>query len=99
EPTTSAQYRALGWRSMDATVKANDWHDPRWVAGAHDWIASRLDAPATGPIEEVRVRPWSVTHRVATAAGPRWFKANTMDCAYEAALADALGRWHPGAVL
>lgn len=40
-----------------------------------------------------------MTHRVATAAGSRWFKANTMDCAYEAALADALGRWHPGAVL
>ena len=77
----------------------NDWHDPLWVATAHAWIADHLDAPATGPIEEIRVRPWSVTHRVRTAAGDRWFKANTPACAYEAPLAAALSRWAPGAVL
>lgn len=80
----------------------NDWHDPRWQAAAHDWTAATLAAlgtPATGPIEEVRVRPWSVTHRVPTAAGARWFKANTMDCAYEAGLAAALAGWIPEQVL
>jgi hypothetical protein len=40
-----------------------------------------------------------VTHRVGTASGVRWFKANTGECRYEAALAAALGGWVPGAVL
>jgi hypothetical protein len=40
-----------------------------------------------------------VTHRVPTAAGPRWFKANITGCAYEAGLAEALARWLPGRVL
>ncbi|GIF21863.1 hypothetical protein BJ973_002190 [Actinoplanes tereljensis] len=80
-------------------MKANDWHDPEWVAAAHEWIMAHLDAPATGPIVEVRVRPWSVTHRVSTAAGTRWFKANTAACAYEAPLAAALAGWVPDAVL
>ncbi|GIM95885.1 hypothetical protein [Paractinoplanes toevensis] len=80
-------------------MKANDWHDPAWVTAAHEWISAHLDAPATGPIVEVRVRPWSVTHRVPTEAGPRWFKANTAACAYEAPLAAALAGWVPDAVL
>ncbi|MDR7274770.1 phosphotransferase [Catenuloplanes atrovinosus] len=80
----------------------NDWHDPAWKAAAHAWVIGRLDAlgtPATGPVEEVRARPWSVTHRVPTTAGPRWFKANTTGCRYEAALAAALGRRIPDRVL
>ncbi|MDP9795517.1 hypothetical protein J2S43_004029 [Catenuloplanes nepalensis] len=80
----------------------NDWHDPGWISAAHAWIRERLDAlgtPATGPIEEIRARPWSVTHRVPTTAGPRWFKANTVDCRYEAALAGALGHRLPDRVL
>ncbi|MEV4345798.1 phosphotransferase [Actinoplanes sp. NPDC049596] len=77
----------------------NDWHDPQWRQAAHAWITAHLDAPATGPIEEVRVRPWSVTHRVMTAAGPRWFKANITGCRYEAALAEALAGWVPGRTL
>jgi hypothetical protein len=36
---------------------------------------------------------------VGTAAGVRWFKANAAACAYEAALAEALGGWLPEAVL
>jgi Phosphotransferase enzyme family len=83
-------------------VRANDWNDPRWQGEAHDWVANRLaefGTPVTGEIEQRRVRPWSVTHRAATAAGFRWFKANTTDCRYEAALADALSRIVPGATL
>ncbi|GAA2650722.1 phosphotransferase family protein [Paractinoplanes durhamensis] len=80
-------------------MKANDWHDPNWVATAHDWIEAHLDARPTGWIEEVRVRPWSVTHRVPTESGDRWFKANTPACAYEAPLAEALSHWQPDAVL
>ncbi|GIE98442.1 aminoglycoside phosphotransferase family protein [Paractinoplanes rishiriensis] len=87
---------------MTTAPRSNDWHDPQWRATANEWFAATLAAlgtPATGPIEEVRVRPWSVTHRAPTAAGPRWFKANTAECAYEAGLATALAGWLPGAVL
>ena len=83
-------------------MRPDDWHDPDWQAAAHGWITERLEAlgtPVTGRVQEVRARPWSVTHRVPTAAGYRWFKANTEDCAYEAALAEALGGWAPDAVL
>ncbi|SNY65348.1 aminoglycoside phosphotransferase family protein [Paractinoplanes atraurantiacus] len=80
-------------------MRENDWRDPEWVAAAHEWITRHLDVPAAGPIEEVRVRPWSVSHRVMTAAGARWFKANITGCRYEAGLAEALAEWVPGRTL
>jgi hypothetical protein len=83
-------------------VRDNDWNDPGWQATADGWVTERLAAlgtPVTGAIERVRVRPWSVTHRVPTTAGARWFKANITDCRYEAGLADALTRIAPGATL
>jgi len=83
-------------------VRDNDWGDPRWRAAAGGWVRERLaglGTPVTGGIEQIRVRPWSVTYRAASAAGPRWFKANATGCAYEAGLAEALGRWTPGSVL
>jgi hypothetical protein len=87
---------------MDTTVRANAWDDPRWQASAHAWVTERLTehgTPPTGPIEEVRVRPWSVTHRAPTSAGVAWFKANTPGCAYEAGLSASLAAWAPGRVL
>ena len=86
----------------DSTVDGNDWLDPRWRAGAEAWATERLAAlgtAVTGPIEQTRVRPWSVSLRVPTAGGAFWFKANTYGCRYEAALASALGWWAPEAVL
>ncbi|GIF69085.1 phosphotransferase [Asanoa ishikariensis] len=85
-----------------STVDGNDWLDPQWRAGAEAWVTERLAAlstPVTGPIEQTRVRPWSVSLRVPTAAGAYWFKANTFGCRYEAGLASALGWWAPDAVL
>jgi len=83
-------------------VDGNDWLDPRWRAGADAWVTERLAAAGArvdGPIEQTRVRPWSVSHRVPTAGGWHWFKANTYGCRYEAALASALAGWAPSAVL
>ncbi len=83
-------------------MRANAWDDPRWQASAHAWASERLSergTPPTGPIEEARMRPWSVTHRVPTTAGVAWFKANTPRCAYEAGLAASLAAWAPGHVL
>jgi hypothetical protein len=83
-------------------MRDNDWADPEWRAVAGEWIRTRLAAlgtPLTAEPEEVRVRPWSVSYRLATAAGVRWFKANTGACAYEAGLAQALAGWAPGRTL
>ncbi|MFC4070493.1 phosphotransferase [Actinoplanes subglobosus] len=83
-------------------MRDNDWNDPAWRDAAHGWVRGRLDAlgtPVTGEIEEVRVRPWSVTHRAPTADGTRWFKANITACRYEAGLAAELARIVPGTTL
>ncbi len=83
-------------------MRANAWDDPRWVEAARDWVERRLGElgrPIAGEFEEMRVRPWSVTYRVATDGGVVWFKANTPGCAYEAGLAAALAGWVPDAVI
>jgi hypothetical protein len=85
-----------------STIDGNDWLDPAWRAGAQAWATQRLAAlgrPVNGPIEQTRVRPWSVSLRLPTASGAFWFKANTFGCRYEAALASALAWWAPAAVL
>ena len=92
----------MSYRLKSRFMRANDWHDPQWQAAAHSWIRGTLEGlgtPVTGEIEETRVRPWSVTHNAPTAGGIRWFKANTMDCAYEAGLVKALAAWVPDSVL
>jgi hypothetical protein len=83
-------------------VRENDWNDPDWRAAADAWVTARLGelgTPVTGGIEQFRVRPWSVTHRVPTTGGVRWFKANITGCRYEAGLAEALADIAPGATL
>jgi hypothetical protein len=45
------------------------------------------------------LRPWSVTVRVATDAGPVWFKATTPEGAFEARLLEALARLAPRRVV
>jgi Phosphotransferase enzyme family len=80
----------------------SNWLDPAWEAQARGWTLGRLGAlgvPVTGPVERVRVRPWSVQLRVPTGQGPVWFKANIAGGAYEAALVAAFAGWAPDAVL
>lgn len=84
---------------MWTLVRDNDWHDSGWRAEAHEWVADNSNAKINGKIEPFRVRPWSVTHRVPTTEGTRWFKANITRCRYEAGLAAALARIAPGATL
>jgi hypothetical protein len=83
-------------------VSTSNCRDPVWEAEARDWMLGRLGAlgvPATGPVERVRARPWSVQLRVPTPTGPVWFKANISGSAYEAALVAAFAGWAPDAVL
>ncbi|MDG4765052.1 phosphotransferase [Solwaraspora sp. WMMD406] len=86
----------------ESILGGNDWADPAWRDGVLQWVGEQLAArgtPAVGPVEQERVRPWSVTYRAPTAAGWHWFKANTYGCRYEAPLAAALAGWVPDAVL
>jgi hypothetical protein len=88
-------------RMSPAAVRP-DWHDPAWRAAVHAWIADRCAGTGrtlTGPVQDVRVRPWSVVSRAPTTGGDVWFKANSTGSGYEAALVAALARWTPGAVL
>ncbi|MEU8007931.1 phosphotransferase [Catellatospora sp. NPDC049111] len=80
---------------MDNTVT------PDW-AQALAWIDDTLAGAgltAAGPVEQTRVRPWSVLAKVPVGDTVVWFKANGHCSTYEARLLDALGRWAPGRVL
>lgn len=77
------------------------WQQPAWVAEAHAWIHARLGdlgRPASGPIEQPHVYPWSTVMRVPTEAGPVWFKANAPELAHEAALSELLAGLDPDLV-
>ena len=54
---------------------------------------------ATGPVEIVKERPWSLVAKVPTAGGPLWFKENRGETLYEAPLLQVLAGWAPGRVL
>jgi hypothetical protein len=54
---------------------------------------------ASGPVEIVKERPWSLVAKVPTAGGPLWFKENRGETRYEAPLLVALARWAPGRVV
>jgi Phosphotransferase enzyme family len=66
-----------------------------FLASARRWISSALDAAgmsATGPSEQVRVRPWSTQLVTPTTEGRVWFKANCSGLTHEAALHAELAR-------
>ncbi|HWD80566.1 MAG TPA: phosphotransferase [Kribbella sp.] len=76
------------------------WDDPAWRESALGWLdeqLGRIGVRETGP-RRVRVRPWSVIVRVASA-DPVWFKAGAPGAAFEAGLGAALASWAPEHVL
>ncbi|GIG01584.1 phosphotransferase [Catellatospora citrea] len=80
---------------MDNTVTP-DWAQVlAWI----DESLAGVGLRATGPVEQTRVRPWSVLAKVPVGERTVWFKANGHCSTYEARLLDALGRWAPGRVL
>jgi aminoglycoside/choline kinase family phosphotransferase len=72
------------------------WTDPDWLAEAHAWIAAHVSP--TGEIEQPHVRPWSTVMRVPTADGAVWFKANSPQQRFEAALVGVLASERPDVV-
>ncbi len=77
------------------------WTSAAWQAEAQAWIRARAVAAGlrlTGPVEQVRVRFWSVLQRVSTDTGTLWFKENAPSQSFEAALVAELARLAPDAV-
>ncbi|WP_155368688.1 phosphotransferase [Catellatospora vulcania] len=79
----------------------NNTVTPDWgqVLGWIDETLAGAGLRVTGPVEQTRVRPWSVLAKVPVGGRTVWFKANGHCSTYEARLLDALGRWAPGRVL
>jgi hypothetical protein len=74
------------------------WEQPGWFEQASAWIHAQLAAcgwRSVGPVELVRLRPWSAFARVPTINGMAYFKAPSPDAHYEAALTQALAQWRP----
>src|SRR5579859_3514335 len=74
------------------------WARPGWLDTAAVWICAELDRlgyMSIGPIEQVRIRPWSAVLRITTGAGAVYFKAVTPSAAFEVPLTQALAGMLP----
>ncbi|MEH3034362.1 MAG: phosphotransferase [Aeromicrobium erythreum] len=72
-----------------------------WRHEAESWIHDRAQDAGrrlAGPVEQLRVRPWSTQLVVATDQGRWWFKANCASMRFEAGLHDLLARLVPESV-
>ena len=79
------------------------WLDPAWRAVALAWAeeqAAQAGIEVAGEPEQPHVRAWSTVFRLPLRdRGSLWLKSVGPGSAHEPALADALGRWVPDAVL
>jgi hypothetical protein len=78
------------------------WARPGWRSQADAWIESQLGGLAlrpAGPVEEVKIRPWSAVLRAPTNGADVYFKANLPALANEPELTRLLARIDPGHVL
>jgi hypothetical protein len=78
------------------------WEQARWLDDARAWIYAqlgRLGMQASGPVEQIHVRPWSTVLRVPTVGGALYFKACAASVAYEAALTGFLAERQPDCML
>jgi hypothetical protein len=77
------------------------WSEPQWLCEAHPWIDAQLErsgTAASGPCEQIHLRPWSTGIRVPNHDGDLYFKANTPALRHEAALLVALAERRPDCV-
>jgi hypothetical protein len=78
------------------------WRAAGWPERAEAWIGEQLGAHGLepgGPVEEVKIRPWSAVLRAPARGGDVYFKANLPTLANEPELTRALHRICPEHVL
>jgi hypothetical protein len=86
---------------MSSQTETLLWNQPAWRAEAESWLLAGLDRRGLRPqgsIEQPHVRPWSTVLRVATTAGPVYFKAVTPPLAQEAGLTAWLAQRRPDCI-
>lgn len=69
-----------------------------WRHEVEAWVHDRAEESGrrlSGPLDQVRVRPWSTQLTVPTDHGRLWFKANTPAMGFEPALHQLLARLAP----
>ena len=74
------------------------WNQPEWIAGAKAWIEQAVRAAGkrvSGPIQQLRERPWASVMTVPTSGGLYYFKANYPYSQFEARLTQELAATAP----
>jgi hypothetical protein len=74
------------------------WTQRSWLAQASHWIEHELyqkGIKRINPIQQLRVRHWSIVLQVPTNVGNVYFKAVIPELAHEAALTQFLSHQHP----
>ncbi len=74
------------------------WNQPEWIAQAKAWIEQAVQSAGkrvSGPIEQLRERPWASVMTVPTSGGLYYFKANYPYSAFEARLTHELAALAP----
>ena len=74
------------------------WTQPGWEENVQSWIDQQLAAHGIrieGPLEILHMRTWSALASLATSEGVVYFKAPSLDDAFEAALTQKLVQLRP----
>ena len=65
----------------------HDWNSRNWLQDVKKWLLAVLHDVTDSDLQTLHIahiRPWSRVLRVNTRTGVMWFKANTLESAYEA---------------
>ena len=83
-------------RPFSERVAQDDWRH-----AAEGWARTELERAGrdvTGPVDQLRIRPWSTQLTIPTDRGRVWLKANCTYLAFEPRLHAELARLAPGSV-
>lgn len=87
------------WGSAEPPRQRVPWARTGWCDIAAEWMRgelARLDYTGVGPVEQVRIHPWSAVLRATTSAGDVYFKAPALPAfAHEVPLTATLATLQP----
>ncbi len=83
-------------------AKKPPWELPGWREETRAWFEAELMAQGLsieGPIDVVKLRPWSAVLSIPTSRGKVFFKASLPIVKHEVAVTMALSQWRPDCLL